>query len=716
MIPPSPQLIEKRWQCPQCGGPVAGDAVLTCAACKREYEVRDGVPRFFEPPYYWGEITEEEAKAFIAKAQADGWRSAIDGRFGKNAEMLVSLLDWQRTSWVPLLGLSEDAVVLDVGSGYGALTHALSAVAGEVYSIEAVPSRLEFTRIRLLQDGVRNVRLAQATALQLPFAPGMFDAIVVNGVLEWIGEWDQDGDPRELQLRFLRSIKRLLKPTGVLMIGIENRFGRSMFRGERDHSGIGYTSIMPRKMATWWLRHRGRPDFRLRSDKPDREYRTYTYSQSGYEKLLSESGFPAAHYYSATPGYNQPYALVSTRRAIQRRYLAEERGALGGATRRSWTARVKDVLLTSVLSVPDEFVIIARPSETDASGADALRRVASNLAGVQAEVDSAILSTGQFRLKNVIRLRGPRPGSELIVKTSSAGPNSDDAVRRELSNVEWVLKQTQGRDSVFHPPAVLGSFRLGRLHGFVEETAGAKSLARVLVELRRDDRLAYLERNLGTYRNAAQSIAQLPRSDSIPSLLEEASPNVLAVVDGLMSGASPSARARVHRFLSTPRSSRLYVQHGDYSADNIFPSESAPRIIDWSEMMLCGSPAFDMLTLLFSILPFGIDAKDNHPTIEQGFESIVFSPEPSAWARLFEREVTLLLGASGIASSSAWDEIIGFMSRRLLYYVVRSSPSVWQHPALWPPMASVYARLLDRADRAASERTIFAPNRAGSET
>ena len=40
--------------------------------------------------------------------------------------MTFGLLDLERASWVAMLGLDELSVALDIGSGYGAITHAFS--------------------------------------------------------------------------------------------------------------------------------------------------------------------------------------------------------------------------------------------------------------------------------------------------------------------------------------------------------------------------------------------------------------------------------------------------------------------------------------------------------------------------------------------------------------------------------------------------------------
>ncbi|MGH9393377.1 MAG: class I SAM-dependent methyltransferase, partial [Terriglobales bacterium] len=154
-------------------------------------------------------MPQAEAQAFIRDAERGSWRNAVEARFPEGDDMRISILDLQRASWLPLLGLDAGAVALDIGSGLGAITHSLACSLGTVYSVEAIPERIEFTQVRLQQEGLQNVHLVQASALALPFFDASFDLIVINGILEWVGEWDLEGTPRQAQLRFLRQAVKL---------------------------------------------------------------------------------------------------------------------------------------------------------------------------------------------------------------------------------------------------------------------------------------------------------------------------------------------------------------------------------------------------------------------------------------------------------------------------------------------------------------------------
>ena len=74
-------------------------------------------------------------------------------------------------------------------------------------------------------------------------------------------------------------------------MGIENRIGYNNFLGAVDHSGLPYTSLMPRRLASMVLQHSKRNHHRMQLNSK-REYRTYSYSELGYRKILGKSGFP----------------------------------------------------------------------------------------------------------------------------------------------------------------------------------------------------------------------------------------------------------------------------------------------------------------------------------------------------------------------------------------------------------------------------------------
>jgi hypothetical protein len=106
---------------------------------------------------------------------------------------------------------------------------------------------------------------------------------------------DPNPNPTKAQLNLLLKTKSLLKNDGCLYVGIENRFGFLYFLGAKDHDGLPFTSVLPRKVSNF-----------VSKTLSGREYRTYTYSAIGYRNLLRKAGFDHVEIFWVMPLYHFP--------------------------------------------------------------------------------------------------------------------------------------------------------------------------------------------------------------------------------------------------------------------------------------------------------------------------------------------------------------------------------------------------------------------------
>ena len=269
-------------------------------------KVLDGIP-FFCEDRYWGKTPKEKLERALKVLDERGWeafKKEFEGKFDFTFE--ENRADWR----FPIL-LSKSSTVLDAGAGMGRISIPLARVVGKVVSVDQSFLRMKFLKKRAQQDGLNNIEVCVGDLFDLPFPKESFDLIVMNGLLEWIGMTDRYSNPREAQLKALQICRTLLKPRGYLYIGIENRFAFSYLRGI-DHSGLRYTSYMPRFLADWYTRLR----------KGER-YSTYTYSARGYRKLLREAGFNNMELYLVYPGYNVPRITIPYGNLRLLRYVIE---------------------------------------------------------------------------------------------------------------------------------------------------------------------------------------------------------------------------------------------------------------------------------------------------------------------------------------------------------------------------------------------------------
>lgn len=259
---------------------------------------------------YWGEIAAEDMRGYLDEAERSGYWKTLASIAAKFPDLSRYLLSQSRTDWLyHCLDGERHGTCLDIGSGWGSNSFGLADFYDEVWSLEMVRERVEFQRIRRKQDAKDNINIVRSDWMSLPFEAESFDLVVCNGVLEWAGLNEGFTNPRDAQLAFLSEINRVLRKNGCLYIGIENRTGLNNFMGARDHSGLKYTSVMPRFLADMVVRRSNRNKEDYTRDKRvsgrARSYRTYTYTVSGYRRLLRDTGFPVDRVYW-TGSYNLP--------------------------------------------------------------------------------------------------------------------------------------------------------------------------------------------------------------------------------------------------------------------------------------------------------------------------------------------------------------------------------------------------------------------------
>jgi SAM-dependent methyltransferase len=252
--------------------------------------------------FYYGEIPRDQMQHILAEAEQSGWQRAIWNfpRRPNSMYFVRYVTSHLRSPSKFLLDRFGQADVLDYGCGLGGITTSLAANYRTVLATDLSYERAAFTALRARQDGFDNVpAFCCGDTDHIPLQNGAVDIALLNGVLEWVAEW-RTGDPRQLQVHFLREVCRVLRPDGLVFIGIENRPDYSYFMGRReDHTHLRFGAILPRRVANAHsLLVRKRP------------YRTYTYTHSGYCRLLNEAGLRNPHFYALLPDYRQPERVI----------------------------------------------------------------------------------------------------------------------------------------------------------------------------------------------------------------------------------------------------------------------------------------------------------------------------------------------------------------------------------------------------------------------
>lgn len=292
-----------KFSCPRCKTLFKEDSnSLLCEYCGARYPIKDGIPSFSSTSsYFFGEIAKQELDRCIEFAEKEGWLKALNDFLRPiSPDTYQYATDYSRADWRFLLPLSKQTKVLDWGSGWGIISLALAKSCGQVLSMDETYEKVRFLNIRKTQEKIDNITTVHAgDLLELPFTDSEFDLIVMNGVLEWTGVSSHERNPLTAQKKALRSAARCLKNSGILYLGIENRFGYNYFLGARNHNGLRFVGIMPRKLADayCWLAGKGK-------------YKTLIHSFGTYKKLLNEVGFDKLSFYFPVPSYQYPSFMI----------------------------------------------------------------------------------------------------------------------------------------------------------------------------------------------------------------------------------------------------------------------------------------------------------------------------------------------------------------------------------------------------------------------
>ena len=597
-------------QCLKCSARVDfGPEQCVCPKCGTTWPVRDSIPRFFQiPNHYWGEVGRNEAVELIEAARQGSWVEAVRARFPEHDNMIGGLLDPQRASWAPMLGLDEKSIALDIGSGYGCITQSLSRFVREVYSVEAVPERIDFTRERLRQERVNNVRLVQASAADLPLAENSFDLVVVNGVLEWVGEWDLTLDPRAVQMNFLKKISRLLKDDGILLVGIENRIGWTLVLGEQDHSGMPYTTLVPRVVANWLLRLNSKPHFRTELN-PRKQYRTYTYSESGYRKLLSEAGFAATSAYWADPGYNQPYSLIPLAMPDWvRQHSVDVLDHPSAAPRRSWRRRLKRIAAPMSSWLVPDFILLAskqpgRRTRLQRWVDECLAESDGRAVTTSAPPVAWALHTRPFTDKSVVRLGDAKTGSDLAYLKIFTGNEESRAIyETEITNRTKVQESLiVSGTSRLRVPQSYGTLQIGITAYHLEAASRGIQVSAMVRELGYFENAKRVERD---FAQITDRIVELTSTLQNVSGVRTIPPAWREIPETLRSYPDLTRAITERRYFqkALPESSPTWTQHGDLSVENVHlePNTGEFEVFDWCDLASGLPPLYDFFQFFYS--------------------------------------------------------------------------------------------------------------------
>ena len=146
----------------------------------------------------------------------------------------------QRENIVSWLPIDKSMKVLEIGSGCGAITGALSRKAGTLHCIDLSRKRSLINAYR--HENCENVTIQVGNFQDIE--PGLstdYDCALLIGVFEYGQSYIGGETPFE---DFLKIIRRHVKSSGSIVIAIENKYGLKYWAGCReDHLGTFFSNI-----------------------------------------------------------------------------------------------------------------------------------------------------------------------------------------------------------------------------------------------------------------------------------------------------------------------------------------------------------------------------------------------------------------------------------------------------------------------------------------
>lgn len=192
-------------------------------------------------------------------------------------------------NWYPF---KENAEVLEIGAGMGAITGILCEKAKNVTSVEL--SKQRATAIAKRCKNKENLEIIVGNFNDIKFEK-KFDYITLIGVLEYAPLYTNSDNSFH---DFLTYIKTLLKEDGKLLIAIENQYGIKYFSGaNEDHTGKRFDGI---------LGYENKKGIR-------------TFGKNELIEILKKSGYEYSKFYYPMPDYKLPNYIFSDE------YLPEEK-------------------------------------------------------------------------------------------------------------------------------------------------------------------------------------------------------------------------------------------------------------------------------------------------------------------------------------------------------------------------------------------------------
>jgi SAM-dependent methyltransferase len=220
---PYPQLLA----CPACKGDLrpASDAALDCATCHAPYPSRDGILDLRVP----SDERTEEVRQFYSRSPFPNYppNDTLSGLRGRAARSeFARLLDQ---------AVPGDAKVVELGCGTGQMSLFLATANRTIIGADLTRASLALGTGAAARYRLDRVRFVETDLRSPGLREGAFDVVYSSGVLH------HTPDPAGS----FRSMARLARPGGILVLGLYNAYARFPHRLRRGIARMTRYKVIP---------------------------------------------------------------------------------------------------------------------------------------------------------------------------------------------------------------------------------------------------------------------------------------------------------------------------------------------------------------------------------------------------------------------------------------------------------------------------------------
>lgn len=191
---------------------------MVCQKCGTRHPLSHRIPERAIDSSCYNSLGIDRAtfRRLLDQIEVNGFSSAVNSFLAEESEtssFFRNTFDFSRAAWKFTLAVPSDAVALDLGCGTGVSSMALAPLCQQVIGCDRTPENVEFLQRWVESEKLANVRALCIGDHKLPFRKETFDIVVING-----NTFNCNSD-------VLKEVRRVLRSSGQLYIGIDNRVG-----------------------------------------------------------------------------------------------------------------------------------------------------------------------------------------------------------------------------------------------------------------------------------------------------------------------------------------------------------------------------------------------------------------------------------------------------------------------------------------------------------